>query len=159
MSKKLTLQPALFAEATSAAHLPFYVQNLNKRNGRAQNTRPFTFVVSLKLTTYAWVRFSCCDNDDDDGDDNSDDENYKEGYMFQIICQAKLLNWARWGYKPFGMIPSSLFETNAHHKHSYKQLRIFKSLRGHTGQYLKFWNVSSKPERLEPVHGNKEFVC
>ena len=33
----------------------------------------------------------------------------QEGYMFQIICQAKLLNWARWGCKPSGMIPSSLF--------------------------------------------------
>ena len=32
MSERLTLQPPLFAEATSTAHLPFHVQNLNNRN-------------------------------------------------------------------------------------------------------------------------------
>ena len=36
MSEKLTPQPPLFAEATSAAHLPFYVQNLNKRKWQSQ---------------------------------------------------------------------------------------------------------------------------
>ena len=39
------LQPPWFAEAASAAHLPFYAQNLNRRHGRARKKRPSTFVV------------------------------------------------------------------------------------------------------------------
>jgi hypothetical protein len=42
-----TLQPPWFAEEASAAHLPFFAQNLNKRNWQSsKKTRPFTFVVS-----------------------------------------------------------------------------------------------------------------